>query len=86
MWGHRRRSCGGQGVREMKARSSHRRGDRVSGNEQVRVEMQTFLAALASYPDRFAVNPQVTFEEHRVSLMPPTVPENGSPRDTGVLR
>ena len=43
----------------------------MSGNEQVKVEMQVFLAALVSYPDRFAVNPRVSFEQHRVSLMAP---------------
>lgn len=40
-------------------------------NETVRAEMQTFLAALVSYPDRFAANPQVSFEQHRISLMMP---------------
>jgi hypothetical protein len=43
----------------------------MSGNEQVLVEMQTFLLALASYVDRVASDPKVTFEEHRVSLMGP---------------
>lgn len=42
----------------------------MSGNEQVRVEIETFLRALDSYPARFAANPQVTFEEHHASLMP----------------
>jgi len=41
----------------------------MSGNEQVRAEMQTFLLALTSYADRVARDPKVTFEEHRVSLM-----------------
>jgi len=41
----------------------------MTGNEQVRVEMQTFLQALASYPDRFAINPRMTFEEYRSSLV-----------------
>jgi hypothetical protein len=55
---------------EMKARGPKRRSEqRVSGNEQVRVEIQTFLAALNSYPERFAVNPGITFEEHCTSLM-----------------
>jgi len=40
----------------------------MSGNEQVRVEIRSFLLALASYPDRFAVNPRITFEEHRSSI------------------
>jgi hypothetical protein len=43
----------------------------MSGNEQVLVEMQTFLLALASYADRVANEPKVTFEEHHVSLMGP---------------
>jgi len=40
-------------------------------NEAVRVEMQAFLAALASYPDRFAANPRISFEQHWGSLMMP---------------
>ena len=40
-------------------------------NETVRAEMQTFLAALVTYPDRFAANPQISFEQHRISLMMP---------------
>ena len=44
----------------------------MSGNEQVRVEIQTFLQALASYADRVASDPALTFEEYHVSLMAPT--------------
>jgi len=43
----------------------------MSGNEQVLVEIQTFLLALASYADRVAADPKVTFEEHHGSLMGP---------------
>ena len=43
----------------------------MSGNEQVRVEIEIFLKALASYPDRVASDPRVTFEQHHVSLMGP---------------
>lgn len=43
----------------------------MSGNEQVRLEIETFLRALASYADRVASEPEVTFEQHRVSLMRP---------------
>jgi len=40
-------------------------GEKVmSAEEQVRREIQTFLQALDSYPDSFARNPQITFEEH----------------------
>ncbi len=41
----------------------------MAGNEQVRVEMYTFLQALDSYPTCFATNPEITFDEHCVSLM-----------------
>jgi len=36
----------------------------MSGNEQVRREMQAFREAIQSYPARFAANPGLTFEEH----------------------
>ena len=45
----------------------------MSSNELVRVEMQSFLEALASYPDRFATNPRMTFEQYRSSLADPAV-------------
>lgn len=38
-------------------------------NEFVRLEIQTFLEALKSYPQGFAANPRLTFEEHRNSLL-----------------
>lgn len=41
---------------------------RVEANRAARAEIQTFLQAIASYPDCFAVNPQVTFEQHRSGL------------------
>jgi hypothetical protein len=41
-------------------------------DEQVRTEIQSFLRALDSYPDRFARDPGVTFEEHRDSLVQTT--------------
>lgn len=43
----------------------------MSSNEHVRVEMQAFLQALTSYADRVASDPEVTFEEHHISLMEP---------------
>jgi hypothetical protein len=33
--------------------------------------MQTFVEALASYADRFAANPRISFEQYRDSLMLP---------------
>lgn len=44
----------------------------MSADEQVRTEIQSFLRALDSYPDRFARDPEVTFEEHRNSLVQTT--------------
>ena len=43
----------------------------VSANDQVRSEIQAFLEALNSYPESFARDPQITFEEHRGSLARP---------------
>lgn len=57
----------------MKGREYRRRSiSQMTGNEQVRVEMQTFLQALASYVDHAAHDPGLTFEEHHVSLMTPS--------------
>ncbi len=38
-------------------------------NHQALVEIEIFLAALASYPEQFAVDPGLSFEEHRSRLM-----------------
>jgi hypothetical protein len=43
----------------------------MSRNECVRAEIQTFLQAIASYADRVAHDPGITFEEHHGSLMGP---------------
>jgi len=40
-----------------------------SGNEQVRDEIQRYLQALASYPDRFAQDPDISFKKHLYSLV-----------------
>jgi len=45
----------------------------MSGDELVRVEMESFLQALESYPERFASNPRITFEQHRSSLVSPAL-------------
>lgn len=41
------------------------------GNEQARREIQSFLKALNSYPERFAKDPDVTFEQYCASLIVP---------------
>ena len=42
----------------------------LSNDEQVRIEIQTFLLALDSYPDRFSKDPNITFEKHCRNLVP----------------
>lgn len=55
----------------MKVSEPHRQSESdMSGNDQVRIEIEIFLQALNSYPARFAANPQMTFDEYRTSLMP----------------
>lgn len=46
----------------------------MSANEQVRIEIQSFLLALDSYPERFAQSPGISFEEHRSSLVEAAAP------------
>jgi len=56
---------------KMKPKARHVRviDRRLSGNEQVRREIQSFLRALHSYPDRFIKNPGITFEEHHIGMV-----------------
>ena len=44
----------------------------VSHNKKVLQEMQDFLRALESYPARFALDPTITFDQHRSNLIPAT--------------
>jgi hypothetical protein len=46
------------------------RENRLSGNEQVRIEIETFLQALDSYPKYFSKDPETTFEKYCSSLVP----------------
>jgi hypothetical protein len=48
----------------------------VWNNEQVLQEIEAFLRALESYPDRFASDPTVTFEQHRSNLIPVASPRS----------
>ena len=54
----------------MKRKKSFRRSDRVSGNEEACLEIQSFLKALNSYPESFARNPRVSFEQHHSGFRP----------------
>jgi hypothetical protein len=53
----------------MKGKGYQRSEDRVSANEQARVEIQSFLRALDSYAECFARNPGVSFEEYSSRLI-----------------
>jgi len=48
----------------MKSKSLH-----TSVDEQAQVEIRVFLEAINSYAARFASDPEITFEQHRESLM-----------------
>lgn len=55
----------------------------MSANDQVRVEMQTFLRALDSYPDHFVRNPNLTFEQYLHSLAPNATASHNEPSISG---
>jgi len=42
----------------------------MSSNDQGLQELQDFQRALESYPARFALDPTITFEQHRSNLIP----------------
>jgi hypothetical protein len=42
------------------------------GNERVRVEIASYLLAVASYPERFAENPKMSFEQYLGGLVAAT--------------
>ena len=64
------------GCEGMKAKVPYERPlqSSVSADEQVRWEIQNFLEALKSYPDRAAKEPDVTFEQHLYTLVSPARP------------
>jgi hypothetical protein len=52
-----------------KTRRGQERNVQVSREAQVRREIQGFMQALASYPERFSREPEVSFEDHRESIV-----------------
>lgn len=60
-----------RGSAEMKVRMPHvQPRESVSpANQQVRAEIQSFLQALDSYPDLFARNPNISFEQYLCTLV-----------------
>ena len=65
-------------MRRMKRKKSSHESDRVSGNQKAHQEIQNFLKALDSYPERFARNPGVSFAEHHSASIP--IKRNGFSR------
>jgi len=57
-------------------REVRERERRRSENAQVRREIQSFLEALHSYPERFAQDPRITFREHHVGLVRAAITES----------
>jgi hypothetical protein len=58
----------------------------MSDNKKVVAEIEMFLEAVASYPERFATDPRLTFEQHRATiatsiLAAPAAVEPMPPRD-----
>jgi hypothetical protein len=56
-------------VTKGKVRPAMMGGSAVSVNKQVRSEIENFLEALYSYPDQFARNPKITFEQYCSGLL-----------------
>jgi hypothetical protein len=59
-----------------KVRPNMKRETAMSINQQVLTEIQIFLKALDSYPDCFARDPQITFEQHHCGLISPSKTES----------
>ncbi len=55
----------------MKSRMRHvqPRESFYARDERVRFEIQRYLQALASYPDRFARDPDISFKKHLYSVV-----------------
>ncbi len=47
----------------------------MSENELARTEIANFLLAMHSYPDQFAQDPRITFEEYRSSFIQVAKPQ-----------
>jgi hypothetical protein len=52
----------------MKARTIEPRESSGDADREAQTEIQSFLKALDSYPNRFALEPRVSFEQHLRSL------------------
>jgi hypothetical protein len=67
--------CEGMKVKEERLPQSS-----LSGDEQARFEIRSFLEALQSYPARATKEPGITFEQHLYGLVAPG-PATPRPRD-----
>ncbi len=67
----------------MKNSKRNRRATRpysTSGEREARHEIRTFLSALASYADRFACDPHLSFEQHLFRIV------SANPRESDGVR
>ncbi len=59
------------GCEGMKVKQERPPQSSLSGDEQVRFEIRSFLEALQSYPARATKEPGITFEQHLYGLVAP---------------
>ena len=59
----------GRSMKNNKRRPSASGLGRVTRERDVQYEIKSFLSALVSYPDRFAVEPELSFEQHLFQLV-----------------
>lgn len=55
----------------------------ASREREVQREIENFMRALTSYPDRFARNPYLSFEQHLFRIAAAGQPPRGESRDRG---
>ena len=64
-----RRACGALfGKKEMKRKKRIMYLSDASREQEVKQEIENFLHALSSYPDRFAREPRLSFHEHLFNI------------------
>lgn len=56
-------------MKTSKHRSAAPAAFRVAGEKRSQGEIETYLKALSSYPDRVARDPQLSFEQHLCSFI-----------------
>ena len=73
----------GRSMKNNKRRPSASGMGRAARECDVQYEIKSFLSALVSYPDRFAVEPDLSFEQHLFQLLAAHQLANGEERRRG---